>query len=129
MTRRQHPAGAGKLLTQVRGATWKSCAQPMQSASISSAVLTLRALLTDSAAVIVSRGLGAVDHQRGNYFGPWQGRAGGSGGGETARETLQESSQLISQLIKSARSARLEIDQSGSKRHDCNLNEKHFMTR
>lgn len=59
-----------------------------------------------------------------------EGRVGFRGGGETARQTtLQESSQLISQLITSARSARLEIDQSGSKRHDCNLNEKHFMTR
>lgn len=62
-----------------------------------------------------------------------EGRVGpggeGGGGAETARETLQKSSQLISQLIKSARSARLEIDQSGSKRHDCNLNEQHFMTR
>lgn len=77
--------------------------------------------------LIVSRGLGAVDHQRGIISPLGEvGRVSGVGGGRGAGRTFQESSQLISQLIKSGRSAQREINQSGSERRDGNLKENGF---
>lgn len=133
MTRRQHPAGAGKTSNagqrcnmEILRAADPKCLHQFRRVNAKSFAyrfccgrLLSRA---DSAPSIIKGGIISARGKEGRVGPGW-------GGGPGGAETLQESSQLISQLIKSARSARLEIDQNGSKRRDCNLNEQHFMTR